>query len=168
MAITARLRGPLIGLRRPVLTMLALAVLWEGIARGFDVPASFFPPLSVVLADAWSVFPYLMRSVGRTFVETTLGFVTGSLFGIFCGVIFAYSRGLERALFPLFVVSQTIPVIAFGALIDRTANIRSGVLDLKPEHWRMIELARGCGATGRCGAEEASAGRLGETGRAGV
>lgn len=35
----------------------------------------------------------------------------------------------------------------FGALIDRTANIRSGVLDLKPEHWRMIELARGCGAT---------------------
>jgi len=117
MTITARLRGPLIGLRRPVLTMLALAVLWEGVARGFDVPASFFPPLSVVLADAWSVFPYLMRSVGRTFVETTLGFVTGSLFGIFCGVVFAYSRGLERALFPLFVVSQTIPVIAFGALI---------------------------------------------------
>lgn len=35
----------------------------------------------------------------------------------------------------------------FGGLIDRTANIRSGVLDLKPEHWRMVELARGCGAT---------------------
>lgn len=35
----------------------------------------------------------------------------------------------------------------FGRLVDRTANIRSGVLDLKPEHWRMVELARACGAT---------------------
>ena len=35
----------------------------------------------------------------------------------------------------------------FGRLVDRTADIRSGVLDLKPEHWRMIELARKCGAT---------------------
>ncbi|MBJ7520195.1 MAG: hypothetical protein JHC84_10905 [Solirubrobacteraceae bacterium] len=35
----------------------------------------------------------------------------------------------------------------FGRLVDRTADIRSGVLDLKPEHWRMIELARACGAT---------------------
>ncbi len=35
----------------------------------------------------------------------------------------------------------------FGRLVDRTADIRSGILDLKPEHWRMIELARACGAT---------------------
>jgi glucuronokinase len=35
----------------------------------------------------------------------------------------------------------------FGRLMDRSANIRSGVLALKPEHWRMVELARGCGAT---------------------
>ncbi|MBJ7328414.1 MAG: hypothetical protein JHC95_00865 [Solirubrobacteraceae bacterium] len=34
-----------------------------------------------------------------------------------------------------------------GGLIDRTADIRSGVLDLKPEHWRMIELARAVGAS---------------------
>lgn len=35
----------------------------------------------------------------------------------------------------------------FGGLMDRSANIRSAVLDLKPEHWRMVTLARECGAT---------------------
>ncbi|MAM75632.1 ABC transporter permease [uncultured Tistrella sp.] len=103
--------------RLPLLTIITLAILWEGITRIFEVPASFFPPLSVVLADAASVWSYLLRSTGRTFLETVLGFLTGSAFGIFCGVVFAYSRNLERALFPLFVVSQTIPVIAFGALV---------------------------------------------------
>lgn len=34
-----------------------------------------------------------------------------------------------------------------GGLIDRSADIRASVLDLKPEHWRMVELARACGAS---------------------
>jgi glucuronokinase len=38
-------------------------------------------------------------------------------------------------------------VARLGGLIDRSADIRASVLDLKPEHWRMVELARACGAS---------------------
>lgn len=38
-------------------------------------------------------------------------------------------------------------VALLGNLIDRSVDIRSAILDLKPEHWRMVQLARDCGAS---------------------
>lgn len=103
----------------PLAAVLSLGILWEVGPRLFAISPQFFPPLSAVLADATSpaIWPFLLRSLGRTFAETVLGFLCGALFGIACGILFSQVRTAERVLFPLFVVSQTIPVIAFGALI---------------------------------------------------
>jgi NitT/TauT family transport system permease protein len=101
----------------PVITVLVLAGLWEALPPLFKISPYYFPPLSDVLAEGWRVRAFLGRSILRTFLETLLGFGAGTLFGIACGVAFALSRPLERALFPLFVVSQTIPVVAFGAIV---------------------------------------------------
>jgi NitT/TauT family transport system permease protein len=49
--------------------------------------------------------------------ETLIGFAIGATIGFAFGSMFAVSRVLERLLFPLFIVSQAIPVIAFGALV---------------------------------------------------
>jgi NitT/TauT family transport system permease protein len=53
----------------------------------------------------------------RTFAETLIGFAAGSAFGVLTGIAFFRLRALREMLFPIFVVSQTIPVIAFGALV---------------------------------------------------
>src|SRR5258708_13302955 len=53
----------------------------------------------------------------RTLAETLIGFVTGGAFGVLTGIVFFRVRALREMIFPIFVVSQTIPVIAFGALV---------------------------------------------------
>jgi NitT/TauT family transport system permease protein len=162
--MSAAVRRPWRAVALPLGTIVAMAVLWEAVARGANISAHIFPPLSVVLQEAWKVGPFLARSVLRTFIETGLGFVTGASFGILCGVAFALVRPLERALFPLFVVSQTIPVVAFGALIiiwfgntilskvviafyltffPVTVNTHSGMLAVDPQK---IQLMRAFGA----------------------
>nr|WP_281417240.1 ABC transporter permease subunit [Plastoroseomonas hellenica] len=46
-----------------------------------------------------------------------IGFVAGAGIGVLNGVAFFRAPVLRDMLFPIFVVSQTIPVIAFGALV---------------------------------------------------
>jgi NitT/TauT family transport system permease protein len=102
---------------RPVLTFVALLVVWEAAVRGLAIRPFYLPAASVVLADLWSAPSLYFHAVVRTLTETLVGFVAGVLFGLACGTLFAHARFMERMLFPYFVVSQTIPVIAFGALI---------------------------------------------------
>jgi NitT/TauT family transport system permease protein len=104
-------------LRSPVWVFLALGLLWEAAVHAFMPSPRLLPALSAIAMDAWSVWPQLLRGFGRTLLETVLGFVLGTVFGCFCGTLFTYSRWMERSVFPLFVVSQTVPVVAFGALI---------------------------------------------------
>lgn len=104
-------------LRSPVLAFVGLAIVWEIAVHAFAPSPRYLPALSAIAQDAWSVGPQLMRGFGRTLLETVLGFAMGALFGCACGTAFSYSRWMERSVFPLFVVSQTVPVVAFGALI---------------------------------------------------
>jgi NitT/TauT family transport system permease protein len=103
--------------RSPVLAFVGLALVWELCVHAFAPSPRYLPALSAIAQDAWSVWPQLMRGFGRTLLETVLGFAMGALFGCACGTVFTYSRWMERSVFPLFVVSQTVPVVAFGALI---------------------------------------------------
>ena len=104
-------------LRSPALAFVGLAIAWEIAVHAFAPSPRYLPALSAIAQDAWSVWPQLMRGFGRTLLETVLGFAMGAVFGCLCGTVFTYSRWMERSVFPLFVVSQTVPVVAFGALI---------------------------------------------------
>ncbi len=94
-----------------------VALAWLAAVPLFGIQARILPGLPAVVADARSVAPDLLAGFWRTLVETLLGFLAGSAFGFACGAAFSVVRPLERALFPLFVAVQTVPVIAFGAIV---------------------------------------------------
>lgn len=98
-------------------TIVACLALWEAGARLWGGPYSVLPSVSAVAADAVANHAALLRGIQRTLTETVLGFAAGAAFGFLSGAAFAQFRLLERLLLPLLVVSQTVPVIAFGALV---------------------------------------------------
>ena len=106
-------------LRSPVLAFVGLAIAWEIAVHAFAPSPRYLPALSAIAQDAWSVWPQLVRGFGRTLLETVLGFAMGAVFGCLCGTVFTYSRWMERSVFPLFVVSQTVPVVGewFGETV---------------------------------------------------
>jgi len=108
------------GLRRVGAVLLSgalLALTWEGGVRLFHVSPFYLPPLSAVLAAlADNPTPFLAAAL-RTLSETVIGYFCGVLVGILSGALFFQLRLLRELFFPLFVISQTIPVIAFGAII---------------------------------------------------
>lgn len=102
---------------RMLIALLVLAVAWEALVRGLAIPGYYMPPLSAVLLQVWNAPGLFVTSVLRTGGETLLGFLAGGLFGIASGIVFVHVRVVERMFFPFFVLSQSVPVIAFGALI---------------------------------------------------
>ncbi|MFV0246114.1 MAG: ABC transporter permease [Qingshengfaniella sp.] len=115
--LTARGLGALLPLLKGVAALIATFALVEGLVIAFDIRPYVLPKPSMV-------FEAILRTPGayrdamvRTGIETLLGFGAGAVFGIWIGVAFSRLRFLRETIFPIFVVSQTIPVIAFGALI---------------------------------------------------
>jgi NitT/TauT family transport system permease protein len=104
-------------LRSPATAVVLAAAAWLIFVPLFKIEPRYLPALSTVALDGLSVWRDLVAGFWRTLVETALGFALGAAFGFAFGVVFAYARIIERAIFPIFVALQTIPVIAFGAIV---------------------------------------------------
>lgn len=108
-----RFAAPALSLLPAVLALF----LWELAARQFSGPHSLFPPVSSIALDIVVNHSALLQGIWRTLTETVLGFLLGCAFGFAAGSLFAQFPIAERLFFPLFVLSQTVPVVAFGAVI---------------------------------------------------
>jgi NitT/TauT family transport system permease protein len=100
-----------------LVSILSLAVLWEGSARLFHISPYYLPPLSAVLQILVDDPGSFAAAAARTLTETLIGYVIGIAVGFLSGAVFFHVRLLREMFFPIFIVSQTIPVIAFGAII---------------------------------------------------
>ncbi|MGX7706596.1 ABC transporter permease [Methylobacterium sp. Gmos1] len=100
-----------------VAALLAVALAWEGLVLLLGIRPFYLPRLSAVLAAILATPGAYASGFLRTLTETLIGFVAGGTFGVAVAVAFLRLRALREMVFPLFVVSQTIPVIAFGALV---------------------------------------------------
>jgi ABC-type nitrate/sulfonate/bicarbonate transport system permease component len=97
-----------------------LAVLlasWELWVRVRDVAPYVLPPPSRIWPAFWEARPLLGGHLSTTLTETVLGVVLGAALGAVLAVVIAGVPLLRRALEPLLVASQTIPLIVLAPLL---------------------------------------------------
>jgi ABC-type nitrate/sulfonate/bicarbonate transport system permease component len=102
----------------PALGLLAvLLALWQFYAGQPGVDPQFLPtPLAVwsaLVAQRVIIWQNTLVTLG----ETVVGFAVALLAGVLCAVAIDFSPILRRALYPLLVTSQTIPLIALAPLL---------------------------------------------------
>jgi NitT/TauT family transport system permease protein len=102
---------------RLLVGLLVAALVWEGAVKLFGIKPSYLPRLSTILVAVAATPRAYVDGFARTLAETLIGFVAGGSFGVLTGIAFFRMRALKEMILPIFVVSQTIPVIAFGALV---------------------------------------------------
>ena len=99
-----------------VLVVFALG-LWEMMVRVLHVPRWLLPPPSAVGHELYASGPLLWGHTLVTLEEVFLGFALALGVGIVLAVGIAYSRLLERSVYPFVIASQTVPVIAIAPLL---------------------------------------------------
>ena len=97
-------------------TAALLIAVWEAIVRLAGVDQRVLPAPSAIVQAGWDDREALWEATSVTLWEGVAGFVLG----IACAVLLSYAiaawRVVDRAVTPLLVVSQAIPLIAIGPL----------------------------------------------------
>jgi NitT/TauT family transport system permease protein len=101
----------------PALTLVGALVLWEAVIRVFKVPNFIMPAPSAILGEGWQ---WRYRFIGHTWVtlyETLGGFALSIAVGVPLAVLIVYSPALRSALYPLIVLTQSVPKIAIAPVL---------------------------------------------------
>lgn len=102
----------------PPLALLAAALgLWELLVRALDVPDWLFPAPSAIGAAFGNDAGLLASNTWVTLREVLLGFALAVAGGIAIGVALHLSRAVRRAVYPLLLASQTVPVVVLAPVL---------------------------------------------------
>jgi ABC-type nitrate/sulfonate/bicarbonate transport system permease component len=96
---------------------LAGIATWEILVRWLDVPRWLLPPPSAILREICGSAGLLATHTWITLQEILLGFAAAFAVGVSLAVAIAYSRTMERSLYPYVIASQTVPIIAIAPLL---------------------------------------------------
>ncbi len=101
----------------PVLFLVALLLAWEVFVRVRGIAPWILPPPS----DIWSAFlevrGTLPGHLKTTMTEALIGLVLAAVFGIAIAALIASVGFARRALYPLLVISQNVPLIVLAPLL---------------------------------------------------
>ncbi len=96
---------------------ISLLALWELYVRVKQVNPVFLPaPTAIIqaLVNNWGI---IYDNTVQTLLETVLGMGAAILLGLLLAILLNASSWLRRAIYPLLVTSQTIPIITLAPLL---------------------------------------------------
>ena len=107
----------IIGKFAPVVSLLVLSALWLFVSEGKIIPSYMLPsPIDVVRAFI-ADFSVLMSHAFVTVQEALYGLAIGTGLGFVIAVLMDRFDFLYKALYPVLVITQTIPTIAIAPLL---------------------------------------------------
>jgi ABC-type nitrate/sulfonate/bicarbonate transport system permease component len=100
----------------PFLTLCGLVALWELLAAPVVNP--IIPaPSAVLSAFARTSHLIVTQDIPLTLLETLIGLAIAIVLGVFIAALLDFLPLVKQALYPLLIVSQTIPIIALAVVL---------------------------------------------------
>jgi len=107
----------LLGWAIPLLALVVLLGVWELWVRIDDTPAWLLPAPSAVAREAVESRALLWDHTWTTLQEVVIGYLAAFVVGVAVALAIGSSRLVERAVYPLIVASQAIPIIALAPIL---------------------------------------------------
>jgi NitT/TauT family transport system permease protein len=138
----------------PVIVLVAVLMLWQGVVMAFAIPEFIFPSPWQIARQFGEFNSAIVEAAWKTFWVTMLGFAVSIVVGVMLGFLVGSSRLAYTALYPLMVGFNAVPkaavvpilVVWFGiglgpgvitafliSFFPITVNIATGLATLEPE-----------------------------------
>ncbi|NQW22898.1 MAG: ABC transporter permease [SAR202 cluster bacterium] len=101
----------------PISILVGLLAAWELWVQLGDVPRWQLPAPSAIAQELGSSRSLLWDHTLVTLEEIVVGFIAALAAGLILAAGIAYSRVLERSVYPIVIASQTVPIIAIAPLL---------------------------------------------------
>lgn len=100
-----------------VVLLVALVLFWEGWVAAFDTKPYVLPAPSRIWDAFWDTKGLLPPHIRTTMTEAVAGLAFGAGVGVVMAVLIASVPLVRRVLYPLLIVSQTIPMVVLAPLL---------------------------------------------------
>jgi ABC-type nitrate/sulfonate/bicarbonate transport system permease component len=100
-----------------LLVIAGLVLLWEILARLLAIDPIVLPAPSRILSALWDARGAAAGHALTTLAETGLGFSVSVVFAVLAALAMDSIGWVRRAIYPLLVASQTIPIVAVAPLL---------------------------------------------------
>lgn len=101
----------------PLLAFLVLLGIWQIVSTVGLVPADMLPAPTRIAASGHAEREALLRHALPTLIATLVGFSLSVTVAFVTATLLDFSAPLRRALLPLLIVTQTLPLIALAPLV---------------------------------------------------
>ena len=117
--MTLRLRpGAILDWLPPLVVFVLVVGLWEGLVRGLHVQQFLLPKPSTIVSVFWTQRHVLWPAGWYTFKEALGGFAIGSGAGVVAATLVGRFETAGKALMPIFIAANAVPIIAFAPIFD--------------------------------------------------
>lgn len=115
---SSRLGASIVVYLPAIILIAALVVFWELFNVIFDQPDYILPPLHDVIYTAYiHAADQFLPNAWVTFQEVLIGYLVAVICGLLIGVGISESATIKRALLPLVISSQAIPILAIAPVL---------------------------------------------------
>jgi ABC-type nitrate/sulfonate/bicarbonate transport system permease component len=101
----------------PLALCVLLLVIWQAAAVLLHIQEWLLPSPAQIARAGWEARLLLWPHIRETAGETLIGFALALVIGLGLGMLVDYSSTVRSALYPLLVLSQTVPVVAIAPLL---------------------------------------------------
>lgn len=112
----ARIRNGLHNIAAPGLLLALMVAAWQLAVRQLEVPEFILPAPSQIISEVFLHWDRYQEHFIFTLKNVLLGFALAFVVAMVLGFVVAHSKIANRALYPILVASQTIPVIAIAPI----------------------------------------------------
>ncbi len=116
MAARASLARRFSGALQVALTVLAFLLLWEISARVFKLPSYILPTPTAIFTELAERHGQYRHAAFYTLQPMLIGFAAAVVIGVALALLVAFSRTMEKTIYPLLVFFQIVPKIAVAPL----------------------------------------------------
>jgi len=101
----------------PLVVICFLLMIWELALQLSQIPKWLLPAPSQILKELYVEREMISSHALVTLYEILAGFSIAIIGGVILALSIAYSRLVERSLYPFVIASQTVPIIAIAPLL---------------------------------------------------
>lgn len=101
----------------PVATFIALLILWEFCVKAFDIPVYLLPAPSEIYIETSAEWSMVWGHTQATLNTVMLGFGFSIAVSLPLGFALTSSRIVSNAIYPLLVLTQSIPKVALAPIL---------------------------------------------------
>lgn len=100
----------------PITFLAFLLVLWQMVVDKGIIERYKLPSPTDIIAALYKNMPVIKLHATATLYEALLGLLIAILFSIFLGILMDNIGIIKKAIYPILIISQTVPIIALAPL----------------------------------------------------